>query len=481
RESVIRSQMLPSNMAAKQPGPMMLQDSSPPPASLSPKGHIGESPQQLVHSEMKTNPNGNEPRGRLAASSVYDNFKSAEISRFLEGRDLHQDKEVKASEIKVPSEKEVGENKNPQADTSPTADIFNMSNEVSSPVDVSLPQPVQVSDPPPSLPLYHRFSETRSIPVGFSTSLSQPSAASLNSPSKDSPQPFQDVLSLTEHDTAVQPLIQNQKKHSPVSSSVQSQRPFESKSDKDLSRYLPLGGKRQGSYDIHGNTDDNSEHSRLLRHLSKLSHSNTFPKPKMNGMSSDVLSESDEEDTPEAPANNLQLDLYISEDDLCLSQENLVNSSFSSVSAPSGQASHEDRGLGLIRQSGPTRLGIRKHQSEESPNYSKIVNRSHAFLQDNARTQSLDNPPGREGVSPDPWRLNSTVAGSPEVETYDNIVPQTAPQLQNHAYAYDPNDDSAPWDGDMNRAEQRLSLTDEDKDRLQRLRDVLPDQQAIPI
>ncbi|BFZ18092.1 hypothetical protein BsWGS_21131 [Bradybaena similaris] len=510
-ESLIKSQVLPSNMATKQPHQIILQDSSSPPASQSPRehfgesspasqlprghfgesppasqlprGHFGDSPQQTLHSNTNANSSEtrNEPRGRLAASSVYDNFRSAELSHFSEGGKLHSTEATpnESVEVEALSVNGKAEMKRPQPEKSSVADILNTSNKATTPVNISVLQGVHAPDAPPALPLYRHVNETAPL-ERFISSSSQPSAPSQNSPSTGSPQRSPHVFSLNGNDPVVQPLIANEKKHLPMSSHVQPQRPYESKSDKDLSRYLPLGGRRQGPNEMHGYRKDNSEHNHLLRDLSKLSHSSTFPKPKLNGMSSDALSESDEEGTSKVPYAQ-PLDLYISEDDLCLSKETLVNSSFSSVSGPSRQASHDGPGLGLMRHPAPNRPGIRKHQSEESPNYSKIVNKNHAFLQDNARTRSLDNPPGRANVNPDPWRLNSTVAGSPDVETYDNIVQQPASQLHNHMYAYDPNDDSAPWDGEMSRPDQSSSLTEEDRDQLTRLKDVLPDQQAIPI
>ena len=98
-------------------------------------------------------------------------------------------------------------------------------------------------------------------------------------------------------------------------------------------------------------------------------------------------------------------------------------------------------------------------------------------------------------------RLHSTQVGSPMVETYgENDERFGHPYNQNPNYnsrgpfVYDPNEDGKPWDRDTPTTQQDRSkdfglqrdsvegeADEEEKDRLQRLKDVKPDQPAIPI
>ncbi|GFO25529.1 hypothetical protein PoB_005203400 [Plakobranchus ocellatus] len=318
--------------------------------------------------------------------------------------------------------------------------------------------------------------------------------------------------------------------------------------------------------------------------IPSVSHSNTFPKPsRVNGVvrggsgshniytanSDDDSSSSDENDAPrEFPYQKQRDDLYISEEDLDLSKENLASTSFSSSMAGVGQLSRqlsrqESRDMeepvvgllpsqNLLAPRGPDQL--RKYPSEEGPAYSILAGKAQGlYLQDDNRSKSMDDPlvsptmtssstnatASASSLSTPPYgsttiasstsrngnphhhnyhypgqqhqnttrpvfeggsRLHSTQAGSPMVETYgelDGTFGASSSQYQmpksNQPFAYDPNEDVKPWDRETTVEHDRskaLGLDvegvecldeEEEKDRIRRLKDVYPDQPAIPI
>ncbi|GFS04711.1 hypothetical protein ElyMa_004663700 [Elysia marginata] len=317
---------------------------------------------------------------------------------------------------------------------------------------------------------------------------------------------------------------------------------------------------------------------------SSVSHSNTFPKPsRVNGVvrgsstshnsypndSDDESSSSDENDAPrEFPYQKQRDDLYISEDDLDLSKENLASTSFSSDIMRSGRMPRqlsrqesrdmEEPVVGLLPSQNlkPPRDQLRKYPSEEGPAYSILACKAQGLhLQDDNRSKSLDDPlvsasmaesstnatASASSLSTSPYgssnplmssaplngsprynnyhypvqqpryvhqpnfeggsRLHSTLAGSPMVETYGEnderfgLNAITNPNsYRSKPFAYDPNEDGKPWDKETPTSQQDRSRefglhgnsvesdeNEQEKDRLQRLKDVYPDQPAIPI
>lgn len=454
----------------------MLQDSSSPPPYQPSHGNVSEVPRQQ-HSNMNLDRSGNqcESRRRLVASSVYENYEGSEPHKFSNGSDFQgggsvvaalkpENIEMNVLEEMDKSDKKVISNKNGTT-------ICMNDGEHTRSVDVPLPPQLNLSSLDSLQPDYQisKISLESSEPL---TSSCSESPSSLLLPSA---QRFQDeAFSRDENDTAAHPLLQNPKKYFHVDSHDQSQRPSESKSDKDLLRHL-LNNRRRGTHS--SQSCGSQETNQLLNSIPKLTHSNTFPKSKVNGLTSDLYSESDEEEE-EVIAVPYEKQLHVSDEDLDLSKETLANSSFLSMNSSSNQANREEWVMGLLPNLGSSRLGIRKYQSEEGPAYNKLINRSLAFLQDSARSRSLEDPPGIGSASPSPGKLRSTVAGSPDVETYD--MSQQPTQVLNRLYPYDPNDDPTPWDGEISRIDFS-NLTQEEREKQNRLKDVLPDQQAIPI
>lgn len=481
-----KSDNLPLESASKHLQPNTLQNLSSPPFNQLSPGKYSMPPQQFQFPSAKTNYGGSRPhsRGRLAAASVYENSGHTEPLKVNKGAATTALPENIEMNV-IAESKEANDKLNDLDMGLLFADLRNKNESTNQTYEPpsQLPRSLEPSSLPISSQRENQILEIHPLPDYV-----LPSAEPSFEPSVESSAPYphsepdlplqnydDNFFSLDENDAAIQPLLSDDTKDFSVHYRDQPQRPFESKSDRDLSRYLPPVNRHQGPREKYNK--NSLENKRLLRDLTKLSHSSTFPKAKVNGLETDTFSESDEEDVQEVPYEK-QADLYISEEDLGLSAENLVSSSFSSVT-PSRKTSHEDHGLVLAPRSGLSRPGIRKHQSEEGSAYSKLINKSHIFLQDGARSRSLDNPTDSSDISRNSGRLNSTVAGSPDVETYDNMIQQT-PQLHNRDCPYDPSDDSAPWDREANSI-NRSSLTDEEIDKLNRLRDVLPNQPAIPI
>ena len=316
---------------------------------------------------------------------------------------------------------------------------------------------------------------------------------------------------------------------------------------------------------------------------SSVSHSNTFPKPsRVNAVGrggstshsiypndNEESSSSDENDEPrEFPYQKQRDDLYINEEDLDLSKENLASTSFSSDMTGVGRISRqlsrqesrdmEEPVVGLLPSQNlkPPRDQLRKYPSEEGPAYTILACKAQGLhLLDDNRSKSLDDPlvsasmaesstnatasasslstspygsanplmssaalngtphynnyhypgqqsqRGRQPVFEGGSRLHSTLAGSPMVETYGENDERFGLNSTQHPsfyrsrpFVYDPSDDGKPWDKETPTTQQDKSKDlrfqrgsidgeegAEDKDTLQRLKDVYPDQPAIPI
>ncbi|RUS80836.1 hypothetical protein EGW08_011391 [Elysia chlorotica] len=355
---------------------------------------------------------------------------------------------------------------------------------------------------------------------------------------------------------------------------------YDSDEDMITERDNLLGNSSRTSPPLHSQMKKNkSPHgSSTFPTASSVSHSNTFPKPsKVNGVvrggstsnniysnnNDDDSSSSDENDEPgEFPYQKQRDDLYIAEEDLDLSKENLASTSFSSDMPGIGRMSRqlsrqeskdmEEPVVGLLPSQNlkPPRDQLRKYPSEEGPAYTILACKAQGLhLLDDNRSKSLDDPlvsaimtgsstnatgstsslstspygsanhimngiphynnyhypgqqsqhvrqPGFEGGS----RLHSTQVGSPMVETYGENddrfgfnSSQNPTSFRSRPFAYDPSDDGRPWDNETATTQdkgndmlfQRGTVEgDEDndeKEKLQRLKDVYPDQPAIPI
>lgn len=469
-----RNENIAPNLASKQMHQIMLHNSSLP-ATNQPHGNTS---QQQQSSDMKVDPNGYQhesSRQKMAASSVYENLADSKLSAFSHSEDFQASKSAPISalpetiEMSVLQETTEEKQQVEKSDKSSICVGINNSNNFASQNSAFSVLPDSAS----SLSHSSHTSFHEVLPHALETTVSsfEPQPPSLSQATIQHQQ-LQDKASTKEdNDTAVQPLLLSHDSSISIDSVNQPARSFESRSDKDLYRYLLLGSNQECSHDRYGLATDNPENLFMT-----LTHSNTFPcASKVNGVSLDVYSESDEEDEVEVP---YEKQLHISEEDLGTSDEMLENSLFLGVSSPSREKCREDWVVGLIPSVGLSRPGMRKYLSEEGPVYSRLFNKSIAILEDATRSRSLDEA-GLGAESPDPRRMNSTMAGSPDVETYDNFLLQPV-GAGNSMYAYDPNDDSSPWDGDMNRSDLS-SQTAEDREKLSRLKDVLPDQQPIPV
>jgi hypothetical protein len=432
-------------------------------------------------------PNGqqqHESRQRLPAFSVYENVidsnpRTANNDEGLKYNSASATVHPEIIEMSVLPESRLQSDVIDTDNVSCTSAIINNNGHDDS-VDRPALLHVHSSDPlPPSRQPannYHQITETSPLLAELNSAPSEAIAPLYSLPSSSS-QPVitrhhfhDDASSKDDNRTAGQPLLQNHTTSSPIENGGHFAPPFESKSDRNLSRYALPDNSQQACPNNHGSAAHSLENNRL----NKLPHSNTFPKSKVNGPTLDVCSESDDEDDVEIP---YEKQLHISEEDLLLSQETFGDSSYLIMTTPTRQNAHEELVIGLLPNSVIRRPGMRKYQSEEGPAYSKLNSKNVAFLQLNVRSRSLDDPLGTEDDNPDPMRLNSTMAGSPDVETYDNMTQQHA-HLHNNMYSYDPNDDSTPWDKDINKTDC-TNFSKEDK--INGLKDVLPDQQPIPI
>ncbi|CAG5135649.1 unnamed protein product, partial [Candidula unifasciata] len=467
------------NLASKQLHQILLHNSSLP-ATNQPHGNTSGQQQQQRQSNVKVDPSRHQHESlqKMAVSSDYETLADSKSSALNRSDDFQPGKRSLSSvppeiiEMNVLQDKSEATSCVDKSDKNSICGSMNSSsyNATNNSVVSVLPDSVSSLSHPSHV--YCQDSETLPHTLDTPPTSNEPQPLSLSQATLSHHQLHDDVCAKEGKDTAVQARLSNHENNFLIDNFDQPVRPFQSKSDKDLYKYLLLGSTQDAGRDKFGFVCDNPENTFM-----PLTHSNTFPvATKMNGVTLDMYSESDEEDEIEVP---YEKQLHISEEDLGVSDETLENSLFLGGNTPTRERCREDWVIGLIPSLGISRPGMRKYQSEEGPVYSRLVNKSIAILEDNARSRSLDEPSGLGADSPDPRRMNSTMAGSPDVETYDHFS-QVPVQSGNSMYAYDPNDDSPPWDDEINRTDVS-DQTAEDREKLNRLKDVLPDQQPIPV